>query len=114
MPSASSPGSATTWPIGSGLRPQLVQRLVICSVRMSTIAEMRTYTAADTDLAIIRSRRVAIIGYGNQGEAHALNLRDSGVDVVIGARNGSASGGKARAAGFAVLQNLEAVREADV
>ena len=60
---------------------------------------MPIYTAADADLAIIRSKRVAVIGYGNQGEAHALNLRDSGVaNVVIGAREGSVSGGRARAA----------------
>jgi ketol-acid reductoisomerase len=76
---------------------------------------MPTYTAADADLGIIRSKRVAIIGYGNQGEAHALNLRDSGVaDVVIGAREGSASAEKARAAGFPVLSNVDAMRKADV
>src|ERR1044071_6426066 len=76
---------------------------------------MPTYTTTDADFAIVRSKRVAIIGYGNQGEAHALNLRDSGVtDVVIGARDSSASGEKARAAGFSVLSNVEAVREADV
>src|SRR2546423_3444176 len=76
---------------------------------------MPTYTSANADLAIIRSKRVAIIGYGNQGEAHALNLRDSGVaDVAIGAREGSASGEKARAAGFSVLPIADAAREADV
>jgi ketol-acid reductoisomerase len=76
---------------------------------------MPTYTAADADLAIIRGKRIAIIGYGNQGEVHALNLRDSGVaNVVIGARDGSASGDKARAAGFPLMGNAEAVREADV
>jgi ketol-acid reductoisomerase len=76
---------------------------------------MKTYAAADADLAIIRSKRVAIIGYGNQGEAHALNLRDSSVtNVVIGARETSASGDKARAAGFPVLSTADAVRDADV
>jgi ketol-acid reductoisomerase len=76
---------------------------------------MKAYTAADADLAIIRAKRVAVIGYGNQGEAHALNLRDSGVaDVAVGAREGSASGEKARAAGFPVMANADAVREADV
>jgi ketol-acid reductoisomerase len=76
---------------------------------------MTTYTAADADLALIRAKRVAIIGYGNQGEAHALNLRDSGVaNIVIGAREASASGDKARGAGFTVASNTEAVREADV
>ncbi len=76
---------------------------------------MPTYTAADADLEIIRAKRVAVIGYGNQGEAHALNIRDSGVaDVVIGGRDGSASGEKACVAGFPVLSNVEAVRDADV
>lgn len=76
---------------------------------------MPTYTAADADLAIIRNKRVAVIGYGNQGEAHALNLRDSGVaSIFIGAREGSAGGEKARAAGFPVVTNAEAVREADI
>src|SRR5436305_15202350 len=76
---------------------------------------MPTYTAADADLAIIRSKRVAIIGYGNQGEAHALNLRDSGAaSVVIGARDGSTAGEKAKAAGFPVMRNADAVRQADI
>jgi ketol-acid reductoisomerase len=76
---------------------------------------MSSYTAADADLGIIRGKRVAVIGYGNQGEAHALNLHDSGVaDVAIGAREGSASGEKARSAGFPAMRNAEAVHEADV
>ncbi|HEY1962146.1 MAG TPA: ketol-acid reductoisomerase [Rhizomicrobium sp.] len=74
-----------------------------------------TYTAADADLAIIRSKRVAVIGYGNQGEAHALNLRDNGVaHVVIGARGDSASGENARSAGFPVLAIADAVQDADI
>ena len=76
---------------------------------------MVMYTIADADLAIVRSKRVAIIGYGNQGEAHALNLRDSDVtNVAIGARDASASAGKAKAAGFPVLPNAEAVCDADI
>jgi len=76
---------------------------------------MPTYTAADADLALIKGKRVAIIGYGNQGEAHALNLRESGLaNVIIGARERSLTGEKARAAGFPVTNNAEAVREADV
>src|SRR3954447_530554 len=73
------------------------------------------YASRDADLAIIRGKRIAVVGYGNQSEAHALNLRDSGVaNVTIGARDGSASGEKARAAGFPVTGNAEAVRDADV
>jgi ketol-acid reductoisomerase len=76
---------------------------------------MPTHTAANADLEIIKGKRVAVIGYGNQGEAHALNLRDSGVaNIIIGAREGSASGEKARAAGFPVMANADAVRDADV
>src|SRR5689334_8034905 len=76
---------------------------------------MPLYTAADADLGIIRSKRVTVIGYGNQGEAHALNLRDSGVaQVMIGARERSVTGEKARAAGFPILSIAEAVRDADV
>jgi|ERR1043166_235512 ketol-acid reductoisomerase len=76
---------------------------------------MSTYSPSNADLALIRSKRIAVIGYGNQGEAHALNLRDSGVaDIVIGARELSASADKARAAGFAVMSNAVAAREADI
>jgi ketol-acid reductoisomerase len=75
---------------------------------------MTTYTSKDADLAIIRSRRVAVIGFGNQGHAHALNLRDSGVaHVMIGGRPG-ASADKAQAEGFTVLPNAQAVAHADV
>ena len=76
---------------------------------------MPTYTTADADLTIVRVKRIAVIGYGNQGAAHALNLRDSGVaNVVIGARDGSVGGDKAKAAGFPVMGNAAAVRDADV
>jgi ketol-acid reductoisomerase len=75
---------------------------------------MRTYYAKDADHDLIKAKKIAVIGYGNQGHAHALNMRDSGVkDVVIGARDG-ASAEKARAAGFSVMSNDAAVRDADV
>jgi ketol-acid reductoisomerase len=75
---------------------------------------MKTYYARDADLYLIRRKRVAIIGYGNQGHAHALNLRDSGVaDVVIGARPGE-SAQRAKEAGFAVMQSAGAAKDADV
>ncbi len=68
----------------------------------------------DADLSIIQQRKVAVIGYGSQGHAHALNLRDSGVDVRVGLREGSESVAKAEEEGLRVLPVAEAVREADV
>jgi ketol-acid reductoisomerase len=72
------------------------------------------YYDQDADPSVITSRKVAIIGYGSQGHAHALNLRDSGVDVRVGLRPGSSSAAKAQAAGLAVRSPAEAADEADV
>ncbi len=69
---------------------------------------------ADADLSLIQGRKVAIIGYGSQGHAHAQNLRDSGVEVVIGLREGSKSAEKAKEAGFEVKTNADASAWADV
>jgi ketol-acid reductoisomerase len=68
----------------------------------------------DADLAVIQGRRVAVIGYGSQGHAHALNLRDSGVDVRVGLAQGSTSRPKAEAEGLRVLSVADAVTEADL
>ncbi|MEM6326185.1 MAG: ketol-acid reductoisomerase, partial [Bacteroidota bacterium] len=68
----------------------------------------------DADPAVIRSKTVAVIGYGSQGHAHSLNLRDSGVEVVVGLREGSASASEARAAGLEVVSPSEAARRGDV
>ncbi len=75
---------------------------------------MQVYYDKDADLSIIQSKTVAIIGYGSQGHAHANNLKDSGVSVIVGLRPGSASVAKAEAAGLTVKEIPEAVREADV
>jgi ketol-acid reductoisomerase len=72
------------------------------------------YYDADADLALLEGRKVAVLGYGSQGHAHALNLKDSGVDVRIGLREGSRSWAKAEAAGLRVLTTPDAVKEADV
>ena len=74
----------------------------------------KVYYEADADPSLIRTRKVAVIGYGSQGHAHALNLRDSGVDVRVGLRSGSSSGAKAEAAGLRVLSIADAAKEADV
>jgi ketol-acid reductoisomerase len=68
----------------------------------------------DADLAVIQARKVAVIGYGSQGHAHALNLRDSGVDVRVGLAEGSKSRPKAEAEGLRVLTVADAVKEADL
>ncbi|MDY2941667.1 MAG: ketol-acid reductoisomerase [Varibaculum sp.] len=72
------------------------------------------YYDDDADLSIIQNKKVAVIGYGSQGHAHALNLRDSGVDVVVGLRPGSRSVAKAQEQGLTVLDIPQAVKEADV
>lgn len=72
------------------------------------------YYERDCDLNLLNGKKVAIIGYGSQGHAHALNLRDSGVDVVIGLYEGSKSAVKAREDGFTVLTTAEAVEAADI
>ena len=69
---------------------------------------------ADADLSIIQNRSVAIIGYGSQGHAHALSLRDSGVDVRVGLREGSKSRERAEAEGLRVVTPAEAADEADL
>src|SRR3954451_20431136 len=72
------------------------------------------YYEADADRSLIQGRKVAVVGYGSQGHAHALNLRDSGVDVRVGLREGSSSKAKAEAEGLRVLPVADAVAEADV
>ncbi len=72
------------------------------------------YYDNDADLSIIQGKKVAVIGYGSQGHAHAQNLRDSGVEVVIGLKEGSKSKPKAEEAGFRVLSAADAAKWADV
>ncbi len=75
---------------------------------------MKVYYSDDADLGLILGKKVAIIGYGSQGHAHALNLSDSGVDVTVGLRKGSASVAKAEAAGLRVASVAEAAAWGDV
>jgi len=75
---------------------------------------MNIYYDKDADLSIIQSKKVAILGYGSQGHAHANNLKDSGVDVVVGLREGSSSTVKASNAGLTVQSVAKATASADV
>jgi len=75
---------------------------------------MKVFYDKDCDLSLVKGRTVAIIGYGSQGHAHALNLHDSGVKVVVGLRKGGASWNKAASAGLEVKEVAEAVKGADV
>ena len=72
------------------------------------------YYENDADSSIIRGKKVAVIGYGSQGHAHALNLKESGVEVVVGLREGSSSTAKAEAAGLTVMSLGDAAAYADV
>ena len=74
----------------------------------------KMYYEKDADLSLIQAKKVAVIGYGSQGHAHALNLKESGVDVRIGLPAGSASRAKAEKEGLRVVDPAQAAREADV
>src|SRR4030042_400602 len=75
---------------------------------------MKVFYDKDADLSLIKKRKVAIIGYGSQGHAHANNLKDSGVKVTVGLRKGGPSWDKAKKAGLDVKEIADAVKAADV
>ncbi|MEY3942985.1 MAG: ketol-acid reductoisomerase [Pseudomonadota bacterium] len=75
---------------------------------------MNVFYDKDCDLSLIKGKRIAIIGYGSQGHAHALNLNDSGMNVVVGLRKEGASWGKAAKAGLKVAEVRDAVKDADL
>ena len=77
-------------------------------------AEDKIYYDDDADLSLLEHKTVAILGYGSQGHAHALNLKDSGVDVVVGLRPDSASRAEAEREGLTVLDIAEATSRGDV
>src|SRR4030088_2977125 len=76
---------------------------------------MRVYYDRDADLNLVKGKKVAVVGYGSQGHAHAMNLRDSGVkEVAVALRPGSASAAKAEVAKFKVMAPAEAAKWADI
>ena len=74
----------------------------------------KIYYNADCDINVLKGKTVAIIGYGSQGHAHALNLHDSGVNVIVGLYEGSKSAEKARSHGLTVMTVPEATKAADI
>ena len=75
---------------------------------------MQVYYDRDADLKYLRGKKVAVLGYGSQGHAHALNLKDSGVEVAVGLKKGSASWPKAERAGLKVMDTAEAAKWGDI
>jgi ketol-acid reductoisomerase len=75
---------------------------------------MQVYYDRDADLKYLKGKMVAVLGYGSQGHAHAHNLRDSGIEVVVGLREGSGSWSKAKNAGFKVMETAAAAKAGDV
>ena len=74
----------------------------------------KLYYQEDCNLSVLEGQTIAIIGYGSQGHAHALNLKESGCNVIIGLYEGSKSWAKAEAQGFEVFTAAEAAKKADV
>ncbi|MDD6716202.1 MAG: ketol-acid reductoisomerase [Firmicutes bacterium] len=78
------------------------------------MAEARIFYQEDCNISLLEGKKICIIGYGSQGHAHALNLKDSGCDVVVGLYEGSRSKAKAEAQGLTVLPTAQAVKESDI
>ena len=74
----------------------------------------RIFYQEDCNLSVLEGQKIAIIGYGSQGHAHALNLKESGCDVIVGLYEGSKSWAKAEAQGFKVFTAAEAAKQADI
>jgi len=78
------------------------------------MAEAKIYYQSDCNLSLLDGKTIAIIGYGSQGHAHALNLKDSGCHVIIGLYEGSKSWKRAEEQGFEVFTAAEAAKQADI
>ena len=75
---------------------------------------MRMYSEADVDISCLADRQITILGYGSQGRAHALNLQDSGFNVVVGLRSSGSSWAKAQADGLKVMEPSDSVKDASI
>ena len=74
----------------------------------------KVYYESDADLTVLQTKKIAVIGYGSQGHAHALNLKESGCDVIVGLYEGSKSAAKAQAEGLTVMNTADAAKAADI
>ena len=105
-------------PVSSASAPKRFHLLRLSSfiLHPSSFPSMpaKVYTDKDADLALLSAKTCAVIGFGSQGHAHALNLKDSGMNVVVGLYPGSPSRTVAAEKGLAVMDTAEAVKEADV
>ena len=84
------------------------------SLEVIIMAKAKIFYESDCNLSLLDGKTIAVIGYGSQGHAHALNLRDSGCNVIIGLYEGSKSKAKAEAQGFKVYNTAEAAKMADI
>ncbi len=75
---------------------------------------MKVYSESDADLSFLKGKKVAVLGYGSQGHAHAQNLRDSGIEVAVGLKRGGSSWPKAEGAGFKVMETADAAKWGDI
>ena len=75
---------------------------------------MKVYYDKDADLSLVKGKKVTIVGYGSQGHAHALNLKESGIKVTVGLRKGGASWDKAKKGGIKVAEMAAAIKGADI
>ena len=78
------------------------------------MAEARIFYEQDCNVSLLEGKKIAIIGYGSQGHAHALNLKESGCDVIVGLYEGSKSWKRAEEQGFKVYTAAEAAKQADI
>ncbi|HVC30407.1 MAG TPA: NAD(P)-binding domain-containing protein, partial [Steroidobacteraceae bacterium] len=95
-------------------RPAAVRRISLVGPFDCWSKMMKLYSQKDVDKKALRGARIAVLGYGSQGRAHALNLKDSGFDVVVGVRKGGAGWKKAKKDGLEVAEPAAAARGADL
>ena len=109
-----SKGANTFHYIGYPRRGRDILLYILNSIRRNAKWQQKIYYQEDCNLSLLEGQKIAIIGYGSQGHAHALNLRESGCDVIIGLYEGSRSWKKAEEQGFKVYTAAEAAKQADI